>query len=88
MLHLLYMKKKIGVLFGGYSGEASVSQQSALNVYELVSNDLYDKYLIELDIDKRWWLHIDGKRIERSSRSEFSFRIDEESIIAIDEYVT
>ena len=77
-------KKIVGVLFGGFSGEASVSQQSALNVYDLVDKNLFEKYLIELDHDDEWWLHDDGIKWPRSmSDSGLKFRIAEK-IISID----
>ena len=53
-------KPVIGVLFGGHSGEASVSAKSAANVFELVDINTYQPYLLELDNSDNWWLHHDG----------------------------
>jgi len=43
------MKKRIGVLFGGKSGEHEVSIQSALNIFEALDRDKYIPVLIGVD---------------------------------------
>lgn len=43
------MKKKIGILFGGKSGEHEVSIQSALNIFEALDRDKYVPFLIGVD---------------------------------------
>lgn len=43
------MKKKIGILFGGKSGEHEVSIQSALNIFEALDRDKYIPFLIGVD---------------------------------------
>ncbi len=43
------MKRKIGILFGGRSGEHEVSIQSALNIFEAIDRDKYIPFLIGVD---------------------------------------
>ncbi|MFB3851006.1 MAG: D-alanine--D-alanine ligase [Acidobacteriota bacterium] len=43
------MKKKIGILFGGKSGEHEVSIQSALNIFEALDREKYIPLLIGVD---------------------------------------
>lgn len=52
------MKRKIrlGLLFGGRSGEHEVSLQSAKSVYESLDKDKYDIKLIGIDKKGRWLL--------------------------------
>ena len=55
----------VAVLFGGFSGEAAVSQASAMNVFYTIDQEKFEPYLVELDSDANWWLHHDGFRILR-----------------------
>lgn len=57
------MKKKIGVLFGGKSGEHEVSIQSALNIYEELDKDKYIPVLIGVDKEGNFRLLKDSSQI-------------------------
>jgi D-alanine-D-alanine ligase len=48
------VSKRIGVLFGGPSGEHEVSIQSGLNVYRALDATKYEKVLIGMDHDGNW----------------------------------
>jgi D-alanine-D-alanine ligase len=49
------MKTRIGVLFGGRSGEHEVSLCSAASVYEHLSGNDYEVIAIGIDRDGRWY---------------------------------
>ena len=48
------MKKRIGVLFGGPSGEHEVSIQSAINIHRALDPERYEKILIGMDLQGAW----------------------------------
>jgi D-alanine-D-alanine ligase len=49
------MKKKVGVLYGGKSGEHEVSRCSAASVFSSIDRSLYDVIAIGVDRDGRWY---------------------------------
>ncbi len=48
------MKKRIGILFGGLSGEHEVSIESARNIYEALDKDRYEAVLVGMDKGGAW----------------------------------
>ena len=48
------MKTKVGIIFGGRSGEHEVSVRSAGNVIESLDADKYDIVPIAIDHEGRW----------------------------------
>src|ERR1700733_10038909 len=56
-LYNIRMKKlKVGILFGGKSGEHEVSIVSAMSVYAALDKQKYDVTMIGIDPDGRWLL--------------------------------
>jgi len=53
------MKKKVAVIYGGYSSEFEVSKKSANTIYSNLDTDLYEPYLVEIS-PKSWYVHIRG----------------------------
>jgi D-alanine-D-alanine ligase len=49
------MKKKVGVLYGGKSGEHEVSRCSAASVFSAIDRSVYDVIAIGVDRDGRWY---------------------------------
>ena len=49
------MKKKVGVLYGGKSGEHEVSRCSAASVFSSIDRSVYDVIAIGVDRDGRWY---------------------------------
>ena len=43
-------RKKVGVVCGGYSSEYDISIESGKNVYDNIDRNLWEVYLIVLDI--------------------------------------
>ena len=48
------MRKRIGILFGGPSGEHEVSIQSAINIHRALDPERYEKILIGMDLQGAW----------------------------------
>ena len=52
---VLFMKKKIALVTGGYSGEATISYRSATTIYNHLDKALYDVY--KIDITPQSWVY-------------------------------
>jgi D-alanine-D-alanine ligase len=61
------MKRKVGIIFGGKSGEHEVSIQSAKNIYEALDRAKYDVILLGVDKAGRWRLGSDASFILNAS---------------------
>lgn len=55
------MKKRIGIVFGGPSGEHEVSIVSAFNIYHALNAERYDKTLIGMDKQGVWRVGAEGR---------------------------
>jgi len=64
------MKKKIALVTGGYSGEATISYKSAKTIYNNLDKDLFDVYLIDVN-PQGWFYENEGVKIA-IDRSDFS----------------
>src|SRR5215216_3752358 len=53
------MKKKIALVTGGYSGEATISYRSATTIYNHLNKDKYEVY--KIDVNPKGWFYEDGK---------------------------
>ena len=51
------MKKKIALVTGGYSGEATISYRSATTIYNHLNKDKYDVY--KIDVNPQGWFYED-----------------------------
>ena len=65
------MKKKVGVVCGGYSGEAAVSMKSAEMILKNIDRDKFDPIQMVLE-PGNWYASIDGNR-EKIDANDFSF---------------
>jgi D-alanine-D-alanine ligase len=53
------MKKKVAVIYGGYSSEFQISKKSAGTIYKHLDTELYEPFLVEIS-PKSWYVHIRG----------------------------
>jgi len=53
------MKKKVAVIYGGYSNEFEISKKSASTIYSQIDSELYEPFLVEIT-EKSWYVHIRG----------------------------
>lgn len=73
------MKKKIALVTGGYSGEATISYRSATTIYNQLSKDLYDVYRI--DITPNAWLYEGENGVKTAiDKNDFSLLLNNTKI--------
>ena len=80
------MKKKIAVVYGGYSSEIVISIKSADGVCSFIDKEKYDIFPIVIE-KNRWCAIINGSEYP-VSKEDFSFNINGEKIIPDCAYVT
>lgn len=68
------MKKNIALLAGGYSGEYTISIQSAQTIQDNISDDLYNIYKIYITREG-WWHEAEGKKVD-VDKNDFSLTIN------------
>jgi D-alanine-D-alanine ligase len=73
------MKKKIALVTGGYSGEATISYRSAKTIYDNLNKALFDVYTI--DVNPRDWhyVHEDGQKT-LVNRENFTLTLGQELV--------
>ena len=70
------MKKKIALVTGGYSGEATISYKSAKTIYNNLDKELFDVYLIDVN-PEGWFYEKDGQKIH-VNREDFTLQLNGE----------
>lgn len=70
------MKKKIAIIYGGYSAEADVSKKSAGTLYKNIDTDLFEPYLVEITA-KSWYVHIRGG-VASIDKNKFTYILNDE----------
>lgn len=70
------MKRKVAIIYGGYSSEFKISQKSAGMIYENINRELFEPYLVE--ISKKSW-HVDlGGGVIPIDKNKFTFITNEQ----------
>ncbi|MCH2213877.1 MAG: D-alanine--D-alanine ligase [Flavobacteriales bacterium] len=72
------MKSQIGIVCGGYSGEAVVSMKSAQMILDNIDRSKYDPYQIVIEKDE--WYCLIGESKYPIDKNDFSFRKENEKI--------
>ncbi|WP_191859375.1 D-alanine--D-alanine ligase [Hanstruepera ponticola] len=73
------MKKKIGIIMGGYSSEYEISLKSGNVVYETLNPDKFDAYRLHIFKDK--WVYVDNHEQEFPiDKNDFSITISNNKI--------
>jgi D-alanine-D-alanine ligase len=72
------MKKKIALVTGGYSGEATISYKSATTIYNHLDKELFDVYKIDVN-PHGWFYEKDGQKIE-INKNDFSLIVNNNKI--------
>lgn len=75
------MKKKVAVIYGGYSSESKISQKSAGTIFEEMDRDLYHPYMVEIT-ENSWHVHDKGG-VYPIDKNKFTFLVDE-NVLAFD----
>lgn len=69
------MKKKIALVTGGYSGEATISYNSAITVGENVDREKYDVYKIDIH-PSGWWYEKENGEKTAVNKNDFSIEVN------------
>jgi D-alanine-D-alanine ligase len=72
------MKKKIALVTGGYSGEATISYKSAKTIYNNLDKGLYDVFVIDIN-PQGWFYDTNGVKTE-VNKNDFSLNINNQKI--------
>lgn len=70
------MKKKIAIVYGGYSSEYQISEKSARVIFENIDREKFEPYLVEIT-KKSWHVNLKGGVVAPIDKNKFSFIIDE-----------
>jgi D-alanine-D-alanine ligase len=73
------MKKKIALVTGGYSGEATISYRSARTIFNHLNKDRYDVYKIDVSTDGWFYEDAEGQR-SAVDKNDFSIKADGQKI--------
>lgn len=72
------MKKKVAVIYGGYSSEFKISEKSAGMLFEAIDADLFEPYLVE--VGKKSW-HVSHKGgVYPIDKNKFTFLLNDEVV--------
>lgn len=74
------MKNKIALVTGGFSGEAAISYQTAVTIYNNLDKELFDVYKIDITTEGWFYEEKDGTTIP-VDKNDFSILLDDEKII-------
>ncbi|MGN6398893.1 MAG: D-alanine--D-alanine ligase [Flavisolibacter sp.] len=73
------MKKKIALVTGGYSGEATISYRSATTIYNHLSKDKYEVY--KIDVNPEGWFYEDEKGTKtKVDKNDFTLQLNGQKI--------
>ena len=70
------MKKKIAVIYGGYSSEVVISEKSAATIYANINTELFEPILVEIT-EKSWHAHIRGG-VTPIDKNKFTYVLNNE----------
>jgi len=74
----IYMRRKIALVTGGYSGESVISYNSAKSIRSHIDESKYDCYII--DINKKGWFLMDSNPKISVDKNDFSILLNGEKI--------
>ena len=73
------MKKKIALVTGGYSGEATISYKSAKTIYNHLNKDKYDVY--KIDVNPQGWFYEDDRGVKtKVNKDDFTLPLNGELV--------
>ena len=75
------MKKKVAVVYGGYSSESKISQKSGGVIYEHIDRTLFEPYLVEIT-ENSWHVHLNGG-VSPIDKNKFTF-LEKDEVVGFD----
>ena len=79
-IYILYMKKNIALVTGGYSKELLISYKSSSNIYNNIDSEKYNSYIIYINKDGWYYMNENNEQID-VNKNDFSIEINKEKII-------
>ncbi|MFL5788942.1 MAG: D-alanine--D-alanine ligase [Flavisolibacter sp.] len=73
------MKKKIALVTGGFSGEATISYKSAKTIYNHLDKNRYEIYKIDIN-SKGWYFEDEKGNRSEVNKNDFTIQVNENSI--------
>lgn len=70
------MKKKVAIVYGGYSSEYKISEKSARVIFEYVNRERFDPYMVEITA-KSWHVNFKGGGVSPIDKNKFTYLSDE-----------
>ena len=69
------MKKKVAIVYGGYSSEHKISEKSARVIFEHIDRVLYEPFMVEITT-KSWHVNTKGGGVSPIDKNKFTFLTD------------
>jgi D-alanine-D-alanine ligase len=69
------MKKKVAIIYGGYSSEYKISEKSARVLFENIDRDSYEPFMVEIT-EKSWHVNTKGGAVSPIDKNKFTFLTD------------
>ena len=69
------MKKRIAIIYGGYSSEFEISEKSATTIYNSIDTNLFEPFMVEIT-EKNWQVHIRGG-VTAIDRNNFTYLLND-----------
>lgn len=66
------MKKRVAVVYGGYSSEYKISEKSARVISENIDRDLYEPFMVEITKES-WHVNTKGGGVSPIDKNKFTF---------------
>jgi len=66
------MKKKIAIVYGGFSSEYKISEKSARTIYDALDRELYEPFMVEVS-RKSWHVVLKGGSVSPIDKNKFTF---------------
>ncbi|MGB1103805.1 MAG: D-alanine--D-alanine ligase [Crocinitomicaceae bacterium] len=66
------MKKKVAIVYGGYSSEHKISEKSARTIYDALDRELFQPFMVEVS-RKSWHVVLKGGSVSPIDKNKFTF---------------
>lgn len=80
------MRKKVAIVWGGYSSESIVSEKSAAGLFSFIDKERYNLFKVKID-RQAWVVEHEGKQIP-IDKNDFSFSVNGQAVQFDFAYVT
>lgn len=71
------MKKKVAIIYGGYTSEFQISEKSAGIIFEHIDRELFDPFLVEVSRES-WHVNLKGGAVAPIDKNKFTYLENEQ----------